>query len=62
MSSSDEVEEDDYNSDDPENWGPYYWSEQDEQGRPLPPKRVWDNVRYYSFKGFRCKCVLCLCG
>uniref|UniRef100_A0A7S3PRD9 Uncharacterized protein n=1 Tax=Aplanochytrium stocchinoi TaxID=215587 RepID=A0A7S3PRD9_9STRA len=49
--------DDGYDSDDPESWGPYYWST-DENGTlqkidASAKDKVVDNIKYYSFKASR---------
>mmetsp|Transcript_8894 Transcript_8894/g.10171 ORF Transcript_8894/g.10171 Transcript_8894/m.10171 type:complete len:157 (+) Transcript_8894:209-679(+) len=52
------LEENGYDSDDPEQWGPYYWSAEKENASlkgtdPSLKDKVVDNVKYYTFKASR---------
>ena len=39
-----------YDSEDADNWGPYYWGELDDA---TVSRKTWDNVKYASFIAFR---------
>ena len=42
-----------YDSDDPEAWGPYYWSDEARRESAGAAERAWDAAKYAAFKSYR---------
>mmetsp|Transcript_10979 Transcript_10979/g.18692 ORF Transcript_10979/g.18692 Transcript_10979/m.18692 type:complete len:145 (+) Transcript_10979:79-513(+) len=52
---SDESDDEGYDSDDPERWGPYYWSNANNAAtlNVSPKTKAWDYMKFASFKTYR---------
>lgn len=54
----DEKSTDSLDSDDPECWGPYYWSQNDSESDLNIVRKAKDNLKFASFKTYRSNAYL----